>query len=82
VDCLAAQFGVTSSTIRRGLRPLEAMDLVQRTHGGAIPIEQPETPHQFKSDSHLAEKAAIGRAIADQVLEGQTVLLDSGTTTL
>lgn len=82
VHSLAAQFGVSSSTIRRDLERLESMELLQRTHGGAIPIKQLETPHQFKEELHLAEKAAIGRAMADRVLEGQTVLLDGGTTTL
>jgi DeoR/GlpR family transcriptional regulator of sugar metabolism len=82
VNSLAARFEVTASTIRRDLERLEAMDLVQRTHGGAIPIKQLETPHQFKEELHLPEKAAIGKAMADRVLEGQTVLLDGGTTTL
>jgi DeoR/GlpR family transcriptional regulator of sugar metabolism len=82
VNNLAARFDVTASTIRRDLERLEAMELVQRTHGGAIPIKQAETPHQFKEELHLAEKAAIGKAMADRVLEGQTVILDGGTTTL
>lgn len=82
VNSLAARFDVTASTIRRDLERLEAMDLLQRTHGGAIPIKQLETPHQFKEELHLPEKAAIGQAMADRILEGQTVLLDGGTTTL
>jgi DeoR/GlpR family transcriptional regulator of sugar metabolism len=82
VNSLAARFDVTASTIRRDLERLEAMDLLQRTHGGAIPVKQTETPHSFKEELHLAEKAAIGRAMAERVLEGQTVLLDGGTTTL
>jgi DeoR/GlpR family transcriptional regulator of sugar metabolism len=82
VNSLAARFEVTASTIRRDLERLEAMDLLQRTHGGAIPIKQLETPHQFKEELHLPEKAAIGQAMADRILEGQTVLLDGGTTTL
>ncbi|QYF72719.1 DeoR/GlpR family DNA-binding transcription regulator [Cryobacterium sp. PAMC25264] len=82
VNSLAERFEVTASTIRRDLERLEAMELVKRTHGGAIPIHQAETPNQFKQELHLAEKAAIGKAMADRVLEGQTVLLDGGTTTL
>lgn len=82
VNSLAARFEVTASTIRRDLERLESMDLLQRTHGGAIPVKQAETPHQFKEELHLAEKAAIGKAMADRVLEGQTVILDGGTTTL
>ena len=82
VNSLAARFSVTTSTIRRDLERLEAMDLVQRTHGGAIPVKQSDTPRQFKEELHLAEKAAIGKAMAELILEGQTVLLDGGTTTL
>lgn len=82
VNSLAERFEVTASTIRRDLERLEAMELVKRTHGGAIPMHQAETPNQFKQELHLAEKAAIGKAMADRVLEGQTVLLDGGTTTL
>ncbi len=82
VNSLAARFDVTASTIRRDLERLEAMDLLKRTHGGAIPVKQSETPHSFKEELHLAEKAAIGKAMAERVLEGQTVLLDGGTTTL
>lgn len=82
VNSLASRFSVTTSTIRRDLERLEAMDLVQRTHGGAIPVKQSDTPRQFKEELHLAEKAAIGKAMADRILEGQTVLLDGGTTTL
>lgn len=79
---LAERFEVTASTIRRDLERLEAMDLVKRTHGGAIPVKQSETPHHFKEELHRAEKAAIGRAMAERVLEGQTILLDGGTTNL
>lgn len=79
---LAERFDVTASTIRRDLERLEAMDLVKRTHGGAIPVKQSETPHHFKEELHRTEKAAIGRAMAERVLEGQTILLDGGTTTL
>ena len=79
---LADRFHVTVSTIRRDLERLEAMDLVRRTHGGAIPVKQSETPHHFKEELHRLEKAAIGRAMAERVLEGQSVLLDAGTTTL
>ena len=79
---LASRFNVTVSTIRRDLERLEAMELVRRTHGGAISVQQSETPHQFKEELHRPEKAAIGRAMAERVLEGQAILLDAGTTNL
>lgn len=82
VNELAARFGVTASTLRRDLVHLESMDLVRRTHGGAMPVTQSETPQNFKAELHRPEKAAIGQAMAERILEGQTVLLAGGTTTL
>ncbi|RYV52116.1 DeoR/GlpR family DNA-binding transcription regulator [Pengzhenrongella frigida] len=82
VNDLASNFGVDSSTIRRDLDKLEAQGLVERTHGGVIlahggtlPATQPET-------LHAAEKEAIGAAMAERVLDGQTIFVDSGATTL
>lgn len=82
VNDLAEQLDVNTSTVRRHLTRLEEMELIQRTHGGAYPIQQSETPTDFKQSIHLKEKAAIGRAMADRVLEGQVVMIDSGSTTL
>ncbi|RMB62456.1 DeoR/GlpR transcriptional regulator [Tessaracoccus antarcticus] len=79
---LALRFDVTPATIRRDLTQLEAMDLLRRTHGGATLVKQAETPNHFKEALHLPEKAAIGKAMAERVLDGQTILLDTGTTTL
>lgn len=83
VSDLAKRFDVSIATIRRDLERLEQLDLVQRTHGGALPLKQASAPPTYIKDSlHAREKAAIGRAMAERILDGQTVLLDSGTTTL
>lgn len=82
VAALAERFRVTPSTIRRDLVGLEAANLVQRTHGGAFPVRGTETPFQFKETLHPAEKRAIGEAMASRISDGQTVLLDAGSTTL
>ena len=79
---LAERFAVTVSTIRRDLAELETEKLVHRTHGGALTVYPAETPFQLKETLHPAEKKAIGIAMADRVLDGQTILLDSGSTTL
>ena len=39
VSQLADKFAVTESTVRRDLTELQARDLVQRTRGGALPVE-------------------------------------------
>jgi DeoR/GlpR family transcriptional regulator of sugar metabolism len=82
VSDLAEQLGVDPSTVRRHLDRLEEMDLIQRTHGGARPIPQADTPSAFKQTLHHKEKQAIGKAMADRILDGQVVMLDSGSTTL
>lgn len=82
VSELAEAFGVTASTVRRDLDQLEGRDLVQRTHGGALPTRLAPPPAELEKTRHQREKVAIGKAMADRILDGQTVLLDSGTTTL
>lgn len=82
VSQLADQFAVTESTVRRDLTALQARDLVQRTRGGVLPVRQTDAPSDFKQELHQAEKRAIGKAMAHRILPGQTVLLDSGSTTL
>lgn len=83
VNALARRFGVDTSTIRRDLYKLEASGLVARTHGGAVPTGQlSATSARTRDGLHRLEKRTIGVAMAERVLEGQTVLLDSGTTTV
>lgn len=79
---LASELQVDESTIRRNLEKLEALELVQRSHGGASPLRPAETPAVLKQQFHGAEKRAIGQAMADRIPDGQVLLLDSGTTTL
>lgn len=81
VNELAQTFHVDASTIRRDLDKLEAQGALRRTHGGAVPVE-PGTSRTSGTNPHQAEKAAIGAAMAERVLEGQTIMLDTGDTTL
>lgn len=81
VNALAQTFRVDASTIRRDLDKLEAEGVVERTHGGVVPVEHGHSP-PAEVVLHQAEKSAIGAAMAERVHEGQTILLDSGETTL
>ncbi len=80
---LADELGVDTSTIRRDLDALERAGQAQRTHGGARPAPgaTAKLPYTMKEGERLAEKAAIGAAAAGQVGDGETVILDSGSTT-
>ncbi|MEU1548389.1 DeoR/GlpR family DNA-binding transcription regulator [Nocardia sp. NPDC005745] len=80
---LAGDLGVDISTIRRDLDSLERVGQVQRTHGGARPLPgvAAELPYATKKAEHLAEKAALAEVAARRVTDGDTVVLDSGSTT-
>lgn len=81
---LVTHFQVSSATIRNDLRELAEARLVVRTHGGAMVRSQ--TAFELKSgqqaEQNVAAKKEIGRLAAALVEDGDTVLIDSGTTTL
>ena len=80
VDELSSTFGVTTSTIRRDLAQLQAAGRLARTYGGAMPLAH-EAPLRQRNGEATEAKQAIARWAADQVRPGETVLLDSGSTT-
>ena len=81
VDALAERFGVTASTIRRDLAGLHSSGKIARTYGGAIPMPLGGESSLNQRSSVAAEaKRAIGRWAAAQISEGDSVLLDAGTT--
>lgn len=84
VNDLSLLFNVAEITIRRDLALLEERGLVERTHGGAISARRLKTEPLYgqKSERGREEKAAIGRAVAGLIEEGETVLINSGSTTL
>jgi len=80
---LVKAVGVSESTVRRDLEALDHAGSVKRTHGGAIfSGELRSLPAlEDRQQTATAEKQAIGRAAAALVEDGDTVLLDGGTTT-
>lgn len=80
---LSDLLGVSEATIRRDLEALEARGLLERTHGGAILTRRlPTEPFYAQSASiHPDEKRLIGAPAAALVDEGDTVFINSGTTT-
>ncbi len=84
VNELAARFGTSAVTIRSDLNELHGRGLVQRSHGGAV-IQNTvfrESPVEERSSRQSLEKQRIGALAATMIHEGETVILDSGTTTL
>ena len=81
---LSRHFQTSQVTIRKDLEILHAHGQVHRTHGGALPARESvlEDPTlREKEKLHRQEKLRIAEAAAAQVMEGQVVILDSGTTT-
>lgn len=88
MDALAAELGVSSSTVRRDVEAMEQEGVVKRTHGGVIWVGEqvPPTaarPYAFdqRMGYQLDAKRQIARAARALVQPGQTVLIDGGTTT-
>ncbi|MCC7146174.1 MAG: DeoR/GlpR transcriptional regulator [Phycisphaeraceae bacterium] len=88
LDELARQVGVSASTVRRDLERLEEQGLVQRTHGGAVYVEQDKGPRgqttvlAERMGTQVDAKQALGAYAASLVQPHMTVLLDGGSTVL
>jgi DeoR family transcriptional regulator of aga operon len=84
VPRLSDLFKVSEVTIRNDLAHLERKNLLMRTRGGAI--KQRRVGLDFalaeKQKQHLDEKQHIGRAAAEMIKDFDTIILDSGSTTM
>ncbi len=80
---LSKIFNVSEVTIRNDLEQLEQKNLLIRTRGGALKIQRVGIDYNLnlKSKKHKAEKEKIGIKAASLVNDGETIILDSGTTT-
>ncbi len=81
---LADHFGVSEVTIRRDLDDLNEAGFVERTHGGALHIDKStafELNHSKKRELMCQEKKRIGKKALEYVRNGDTIFLDTGTTT-
>jgi DeoR family transcriptional regulator, aga operon transcriptional repressor len=83
VDEIVDRFGVSAVTVRGDFDALAEAGLLVRSHGGALRrIEQRDVPISVKEKLHHDEKVRIGQAAARLVRPGETIILDSGTTTV
>lgn len=79
VTDLSEQLGVSPATIRRDLVKLEEDGLLTRVHGGAV-VEEGDQPFAEVAEVRVTEKDAIAERAAAMIRDGQSVLLDIGTT--
>lgn len=80
---LAGDQRVSESTIRRDLDLLVKEGRIQRTHGGAICFRHRSSyePYPEKMQVRLEQKKRIGAYCASMIRDGDSLFLDSGTTT-
>jgi DeoR family transcriptional regulator, aga operon transcriptional repressor len=83
VSDLSERFRISEVTVRSDLDALASRGEVRRIRGGAIPRSIPdrERPFEESEAAFAEEKVAIGRAAAEIVRDGETLLMDVGTTT-
>jgi DeoR/GlpR family transcriptional regulator of sugar metabolism len=83
IDDLATQAGVQPITIRRDLEVLAGEGMIIRVRGGAIRNDRVrlEFGYAERGDLNRHEKSAIASHAASMVQPGQTIILDTGTTT-
>ena len=85
VNDLSESLGVSSVTIRNDLEQLEKKNMLLRARGGAMKISQNHVgldyPLSDKQKKHLTEKKEIGKKAVELIEDGNTIILDSGSTT-
>ena len=82
VSSLADMFHVTTETIRRDLSDLQRQKVVRRVHGGGIPWETSDFEPRvaIRADRNAAEKRRMADRAVEELPEGGTVIIDSGST--
>jgi DeoR family transcriptional regulator of aga operon len=84
ISDLAAEFHLSEMTIRRDLEALELGGHARRVRGGAIAAQSRsyEPPIILRATQEHEAKMRIGRAAAELLADGETAIIDVGTTTL
>lgn len=83
VKDLVARLNVSAETIRRDLTLLWKAGKLQKTYGGAISPRIPgEGPFQQRMNENMAAKRGIAQLGSTLILPGDSLLIDTGTTTL
>ncbi|EFG05348.1 DeoR-family transcriptional regulator [Streptomyces clavuligerus] len=84
VNELTRKLHVSDMTVRRDLDALARQGVVEKVHGGAVPVAEASTHEpgfEAKSALELSAKEDIARAAARLVAPGSAVALSGGTTT-
>jgi DeoR/GlpR family transcriptional regulator of sugar metabolism len=82
LETLCRELDTSESTVRRDLIALENLRILKRVHGGALAL-QPSThllDFAWQTTRRAEEKSRIGALAASLIEDGQTVILDGGST--
>jgi DeoR/GlpR family transcriptional regulator of sugar metabolism len=81
---LADALDCSEMTVRRDLESLERSGVLRRVHGGAVSVflSAEETPYGIRALECSDAKALIGAAAASLLADGETIVLDGGTTAM
>lgn len=82
VAALAGKLGVSLETVRRHVRPLTDNGTVVKIHGAVgLAGQVGEAPFQRRMRENAVAKKAIAKAVAATIRNGDSIMLDTGTTT-
>jgi DeoR/GlpR family transcriptional regulator of sugar metabolism len=84
VNELTRKLGVSDMTVRRDLDALARQGVLEKVHGGAVPVVEASTHEpgfEAKSGLELTAKEDIARSAAELVAPGTAIALSGGTTT-
>jgi DeoR/GlpR family transcriptional regulator of sugar metabolism len=84
VNELATLFDISADTVRRDLDFLAGRGLLTRTHGGAVPVDDlamRDAPFAERLAAQKAAKSRIARAAAGLIADGETLIVNGGSTT-
>ncbi len=79
---LAERLGVSDETVRRHIRPLVERGQLEKVHGGIVlPDRLREAPMERRMGENRAAKQAIAKTVSAMIDDGDTLMLDTGSTT-
>lgn len=86
VSDLAQEFDLSKPSIRLDLAELESRGLIERTHGGAILRDVISNRYiavknnlELRKEIYKEEKQRIGRAVIDLIHDGDSIMIDGGS---
>lgn len=83
VEDLARRTGASRETIRRDLAALDRAGRLRRVHGGALALPlSSEDPFPQRLQTQVAAKRAMARHVAAGLRPGDSLFIDTGSTTL